>query len=65
VHQTPNGARILARASAAFDRQGLARNIAAALVTHGLHEPDIVIELVPGIARGATGKLIRFVPLKS
>lgn len=63
VRQTPNGARILARASRDFDRQGLARKIAAALVPHGLREPDVAIELVSEIARGATGKLIRFVPL--
>lgn len=65
VHQTPNGARILVRASPAFDRQELARKIAATLGLQGLHEPDVVIEFVPEIARGATGKLIRYVPLKS
>jgi phenylacetate-coenzyme A ligase PaaK-like adenylate-forming protein len=65
VHQTPNGARILVRAAAAFDHQGLARKIAEALVPQGLHEPEIVIELASEIARGATGKLIRYVPMKT
>jgi phenylacetate-coenzyme A ligase PaaK-like adenylate-forming protein len=64
VHQTLHGARILVRASAAFDSDGLARKIAEALVLQGMPEPDIVIEPVSGIARGATGKLVRFVPLK-
>jgi phenylacetate-coenzyme A ligase PaaK-like adenylate-forming protein len=65
VHQTPDGARILTHAAHGFDRQTLAAQIGAALGSLGLDDPEVTIELAPQIARGPTGKLVRFVPLRA
>ena len=65
VRQTPRGACILANAAHAFDHNTLAARIEAALTRLGLGEPEVTIEFAPQIARGLTGKLVRFVPLRA
>jgi hypothetical protein len=65
VHQTSDGARILAHASHSIDHQTLAEGIEAALGGLGLDDPQVTIEFVPRITRGPTGKLVRFVPLRT
>jgi hypothetical protein len=65
VRQTPRGACILAQAAHSFDHEALAVRIEAALSGLGLGEPEVTIECAPQIARGLTGKLVRFVPLRA
>jgi phenylacetate-CoA ligase len=65
VHQTSDGARILAHASHCIDHQTLAEGIEATLGGLGLDDPQVTIEFVPRITRGPTGKLVRFVPLRA
>jgi phenylacetate-CoA ligase len=64
VRQIPNGARIVVRAVSEFDHCALEARIAVALATLGLTKAKVTIELVPEIARGTTGKLNRFVPVR-
>jgi phenylacetate-coenzyme A ligase PaaK-like adenylate-forming protein len=65
VRQTPRGARILANAARAFDHKTLAARIEVSLSSLGLGEPEVTIEFAPQIARGLTGKLVRFLPLRA
>jgi phenylacetate-coenzyme A ligase PaaK-like adenylate-forming protein len=62
VRQTPDGAEILVRAEGAPDLRPLQRDVAEALVRLGAPGHVTLVE-VPGIARHASGKLPRFVPL--
>jgi phenylacetate-CoA ligase len=65
VRQTPRGVCILANAAHAFDHESFAAQIEAALSRIGLSEPEVIIEFAPQIARGLTGKLVQFVPLRA
>jgi phenylacetate-CoA ligase len=64
VLQTPRGVHVLVTSTPGFDRKDVAAEIDKALVSHGLRDPEVVIEMCAGISRGATGKQVRSVPLR-
>jgi phenylacetate-coenzyme A ligase PaaK-like adenylate-forming protein len=63
VRQTPRGAAIAVRSSAAFDGSALAAEIAAGLAGVGVADPEVTVTAVDRIDRQYSGKLKRFVPL--
>jgi hypothetical protein len=65
VLQTPRGVRVLMTSAPALDKKEVAAEIEKALVSHGLRDPEVIIELCPVIARGQTGKQVRSMPLQS
>ena len=64
VLQPRRGVRVLVTSTPAFDQKEVAAGIEKALVSHGLRDPEVIIELCAVIARGATGKQVRSVPLR-
>jgi phenylacetate-coenzyme A ligase PaaK-like adenylate-forming protein len=62
VHQTPDGAEVLVRADGPADLPFLQHELADALVRLGAPGRVTLVE-VPAIARSASGKFRRFVPL--
>ena len=62
VHQTPDGAEILVRTDGPTDLRPLQHEVAEALARLGAPGRVTLVE-VPAIARHASGKLARFVPL--
>lgn len=62
--QTAAGVRILVSTVAGFDAAVTANRIATVLEAHGLRDPKVTIEVTPSLPRGATGKLIRVIPLR-
>ena len=64
VRQTPAGADIAVRTTAALDTDALARELVDALTTLGVARPEVNVTAVEEIERtGSTGKLRRFIPL--
>jgi phenylacetate-CoA ligase len=64
VLQTLRGVHVLVISTSGFDHKNVAAEIDKALVSHGLRDPEVIIELCAGISRGATGKQVRSVPLR-
>jgi phenylacetate-CoA ligase len=65
VVQTPRGARVDVVARRTIDADALRAALAERLARLGVKGPDVVVRVVPRIARQSTGKLKRFVPLSS
>jgi phenylacetate-coenzyme A ligase PaaK-like adenylate-forming protein len=63
VRQTARGADVDVVAATPFDAEALRASIEARLVGLGLRTPAVTVRRVDRIARQATGKLKRFVPL--
>jgi phenylacetate-coenzyme A ligase PaaK-like adenylate-forming protein len=63
VRQTPKGADVQVRCEAGIDAPGLASMLREALARLGLDDAEVSIVRVDALARQATGKLRRFVPL--
>ncbi|MDN5853428.1 MAG: phenylacetate--CoA ligase family protein [Actinomycetia bacterium] len=64
VRQTPTGASVAARCTGALDTAGVAGEIAAALGRVGVPDARVEVTPVERIERPASGKLVRFVPLR-
>jgi phenylacetate-CoA ligase len=62
VHQTPNGADLLLRASGAVDLNRLGRDLESALAKLGCEHPTVTTRRVDALPRLETGKLKRFLP---
>jgi phenylacetate-CoA ligase len=62
VHQTPNGADLLLRASGAVDLNRLERDLESALAKLGCEHPTVTARRVDALPRLETGKLKRFLP---
>lgn len=65
VRQTAGGAEILLRASGAVDTDRLALDVSDALTGVGCDRPLVSAALVDALPRLGTGKLQRFVPLRT
>lgn len=63
VRQTTRGAAIAVRTDAEIQTAPITEALERALVTLGLHEPMVSVDVVDGFERQATGKLKRFFPL--
>ncbi|MFN8642348.1 MAG: phenylacetate--CoA ligase family protein [Candidatus Binatia bacterium] len=63
VRQTPRGADVQLRAERALDTARLGAALRAALAAAGLADATVSVAVVEGLARQASGKLRRFVPL--
>jgi phenylacetate-coenzyme A ligase PaaK-like adenylate-forming protein len=63
VVQTARGATVRVVATAPFDAERMATQIANALSAHGVANPDVHLVEVQGFPRSASGKIRRFVPL--
>jgi phenylacetate-CoA ligase len=63
IKQSPTGAQITICTTGPVDTDEIASEIARALGRSGLHQPLVLIEPAADIARLATGKLKRFIPL--
>ena len=63
VQQTPRGAEIRVVTDAPLDTAGAAMKIGEALAAVGLEQPDVTITQAAVLARQASGKLKRFIPL--
>lgn len=65
VHQTQRGADVAVIARNEFDVEQLRRDIAEALASRGLSNPEITIKLVETLEHHKeTGKMKRFIPLR-
>ncbi len=62
--RAPTGAQITICTTGSVDTDEIASEIASALGRSGLHQPFVLIEPAADIARLATGKLKRFIPLE-
>jgi phenylacetate-CoA ligase len=60
VHQTRDGAEIIACAEGQFDVESLKRKLQEALASSGCRDPVVTVTVVQSIPRLATGKLKRF-----
>lgn len=63
VRQTARGANIDVQLNGDFPLEELRSDIQSALQKVGLADPEVTVEVVESLDRGATGKLKRFVPM--